>query len=223
MVGRQSKATVVALSLVVGLAVVPGFALTASTDAEDDAASIARVVGQEDGTNTTQEDDSANTTLDNLTVQTLTMENVTVQDALIEQATVNGDERTNLTSGSVTVENATLTNVTFHNITLTDRELLTLVVGQARATPEQNNSLESLDISDRTVDGLIIEEATVQNASDFQLGEADGEADEADQPTAADAALVIENATVESVTEGATDEVSADETEDDQNETETDE
>lgn len=196
MVGRQSKATALALVLVVGFAVAPGFALAASADAGNATAPVSAALAQDDG---------ANTTLENLTVEELTLENVTVEGALVDQATAAGENATNLTADRVTVENATLTNVTFQNLTLNDRELVSAVVGGARATPGQNNSLESLEITDRTIDGLVIEEASVEDASGFQPDAVEVEADGQADPTADDAAVAIGNVTVESVAQDATD------------------
>lgn len=212
MEGERARTTLVALSLLVGLAVAPGFALTATTDAD---ASISGVIEHDDGANAAQEGqgDDANVTLDTLTIGKLTLENVTVENALIEQATVDGENRSNLTAKSVTVESATLTNVTFANVTLTDRGMISLVVGQARATSEQNNTLESLEVSDRTISGLLIREATVQNASDVQLGETEDEAEQGAQLTATGASIVVENVTVESISQDESDGQASDETE----------
>jgi hypothetical protein len=131
----------------------------------------------------TPTDNFTNVSVGTASFDTLDLENVTFTDVqvrslTIENATVENGTREAVTQENVTVNriamNGTLHNVTMQNLVVSERNFAAALFGPSYV--EQNMSVETFQVSirvldNRSIDGIVIDELTVQSAEIGQISE----------------------------------------------------
>lgn len=164
---------------VIALAVVAPLAVGATTPvAEDGRSPVGDGFGQSVDARTEGDepirgqDDGASVGVQNLSAESVTLRNVTVTDVVVRNLTVRRmDQRRNLTFRNVSlrrvlVERARLSNVTVRSATIRSRSLLSeFGVPFARGPNITGQSAQIVRIGNQTLDGAVIGNLTVRNAS----------------------------------------------------------
>lgn len=191
-----------ALALAVATPLAAGIPIPAAQDATVSSAQES-ATGQEDVRIRAQDEPTVE--IHSFSAESMTLRNVTATDVLVRELTVRQlGQRENVTLRNVSlqrvvVERAELTTVRFQSLVLRGEDLLTdFGVHYARGTNVTNESRQHLRIQNRTLDGVVIESLTVQNASGLNLpssavAEGDGSINESA------AALVVGNASASAV------------------------
>ncbi|MFC4449868.1 hypothetical protein [Halorussus aquaticus] len=165
--------------VVLALAVVAPLAVGATASvAQDDRSPVGEAFGQSvdaraDGDEPVgAQDDGASVGVQNLSAESVTLRNVTATDVVVRNLTVRRmDQRRNLTVRNVSlrrivVERARLSNVTVRSATIRSRDLLSeFGVPFARGPNITGQSAQVVRIRNQTLDGAVIRNLTVRNAS----------------------------------------------------------
>ncbi|NEU56790.1 hypothetical protein [Halorussus sp. MSC15.2] len=168
---------------VIALAVVAPLAVgTTASVAQDDGSPVGEAFDQSvdvrtDGDESVREqEDGTSVGVQNLSAESVTLRNVTATDVVVRNLTVRRmDQRRNLTFRNVSlrrivVERARLSNVTVRSATIRSRDLLSeFGVPFARGPNITGQSAQIVRIRNQTLDGAVIGNLTVRNASGLSL------------------------------------------------------